>query len=51
MVLATPKKEAKKLAESFKKEQDATHWAGIPTDKLYKSQLNSDLNSSTQFRS
>ena len=34
-------KEAKKVAEEFKKEQVASQWAGIPHEKLLQEQLNS----------
>ena len=34
-------KEAKKVAEEFRKEQVASQWAGIPHEKLLQEQLNS----------
>ena len=38
-------KEAKKLAESFKKEQDTSQWAGIPHEKLLQDSFVKQLNS------
>ena len=38
-------KEAKKLAEALKKEQDASQWAGIPHEKLIQESFVEQLNS------
>ena len=38
-------KEAKKLAEAFKKEQDTSQWAGIPHEKLLQESFVEQLNS------
>ena len=38
-------KEAKKLAEALKKEQDASQWAGIPHEKLLQESFVEQLNS------
>ena len=38
-------KEAKKLAEEFKKEQIASQWAGIPHEKLLQESFVEQLNS------
>ena len=38
-------KEAKKLAEEFRKEQVASQWAGIPHEKLLQESLVEQLNS------
>ena len=38
-------KEAKKLAEEFRKEQVASPWAGIPHDKLLQESFVEQLNS------
>ena len=38
-------KEAKKLAEALKKEQDTSQWAGIPHEKLLQESFVEQLNS------
>ena len=38
-------KEAKKLAEALKKEQDTSKWAGIPHEKLLQESFAEQLNS------
>ena len=38
-------KEAKKVAEALKKEQDASQWAGIPHEKLFQESFVEQLNS------
>ena len=38
-------KEAKKLAEAFKKEQDASQWAGIPHERLLQESFVEQLDS------
>ena len=38
-------KEAKKLAEALKKEQDASQWAGIPHENLLQESFVEQLNS------
>ena len=38
-------KDAKKLAEAFKKEEDASQWAGIPHEKLLPESFVEQLNS------
>ena len=38
-------REAKKLAEELKKEQDASRWAGIPHEKLLQESFDEQLNS------
>ena len=42
-------KEAKKLAEALKKEQDASQWAGIPHEKLFQESFIEQLNSLQTF--